>query len=65
MAQRASDPYQVLLKTNKLPMSLVRDGQGKNGVKEHQAKIQVESAPFGDTLYAFRNTFVGISPADA
>lgn len=53
MAQRASDPYQVLLKTNKLPMSLVRDGQGKNGVKEHQAKIQVESAPFGDTLYAF------------
>ncbi|KAI4160438.1 MAG: hypothetical protein LQ342_005762 [Letrouitia transgressa] len=50
MAQRASDPYQVLLKTNKLPMSLVRDGQGKNGVKEHQAKIQVESAPFGDTF---------------
>ncbi|KAL9611475.1 MAG: hypothetical protein Q9167_003873 [Letrouitia subvulpina] len=50
MAQRASDPYHVLLKTNKLPMSLVRDGQGKNGVKEHQAKIQVEGAPFGDTF---------------
>lgn len=50
VAERASDPYQVLLKTNKLPMSLIRDGQGKNGVKEHQAKIAVESAPFGDTF---------------
>lgn len=36
MAERASDPYQVLLKSNKLPMSLVRDGQGKNGIKQHQ-----------------------------
>lgn len=50
MAERASDPYQVLLKTNKLPMSLVRDGQGKNGIKRHQAKIEVESAPFSDTF---------------
>ena len=50
MAERASDPYQVLLKTNKLPMSLVRDVQGKNGLKQHQAKIAVESAPFGDTF---------------
>ena len=25
VAERASDPYQVLLKTNKLPMSLIRD----------------------------------------
>ncbi len=50
MAERASDPYNVLLKTNKLPMSLVRDGQGKNGLKRHQAKIEVESAPFGDTF---------------
>lgn len=50
MAERASDPYQVLLKSNKLPMSLVRDGQGKNGLKQHQAKMQVESAPFGDTF---------------
>ena len=50
MAERASDPYQVLLKTNKLPMSLIRDGQGKNGLKQHQAKIAVESAPFGDTF---------------
>ena len=50
MSERASDPYQVLLKSNKLPMSLVRDGDGVNGIKQHQAKIAVESAPFGDTF---------------
>ena len=51
VAERASDPYQVLLKTNKLPMSLIRDAERtKNGVKQHQAKIAVESAPFGDTF---------------
>ena len=50
MTERAADPYQVLLKTNKLPMSLIRDGQGKNGLKQHQAKIAVESAPYSDTF---------------
>ena len=50
MAERAADPYQVLLKSNKLPMTLIRDGHGKNGLKQHQAKITVESAPFGDTF---------------
>ena len=50
MQERASDPYQILLKSNKLPMSLIRDGEGKNGLKQHQAKMQVESAPFGDTF---------------
>ena len=50
IAERASDPYQVLLKSNKLPMSLVRDAPGKNGLKQHQAKIEVQSAPFGDTF---------------
>ena len=51
VAERASDPYQVLLKTNKLPMSLIRDSENtKNGIKQHQAKIAVESAPFGDTF---------------
>lgn len=50
MAQRASDPYQVLLKTNKIPMSLIRDGAGKNGLKEHQAKVAVEAAPFEATF---------------
>ncbi|KAK5050741.1 GTPase required for pre-60S ribosomal subunit nuclear export and maturation [Exophiala bonariae] len=51
VAERAADPYQVLLKTNKLPMSLIRDTENtKNGVKQHQAKIAVESAPFADTF---------------
>ena len=51
VAERASDPYQVLLKTNKLPMSLIRDQSDTvNGVKQHQAKIAVEAAPFADTF---------------
>jgi nuclear GTP-binding protein len=51
VAERASDPYQVLLKTNKLPMSLIRDAENTtNGVRQHQAKIAVESAPFSDTF---------------
>ena len=50
MQEKASDPYQVLLKSNKLPMSLIRDGDGKNGLKQHQAKLQVETAPFGETF---------------
>lgn len=50
VAERASDPYQVLLKTNKLPMSLIRDGSDVNGLKQHQAKMTVETAPFGDTF---------------
>lgn len=50
MAERASDPYSVLLKSNKLPMTLIRDAETKNGIKQHAAKIQVESRPFGDTF---------------
>ncbi|KAL9618377.1 MAG: hypothetical protein Q9160_006885 [Pyrenula sp. 1 TL-2023] len=50
VAEKASDPYQVLLKTNKLPMSLIRDGETKNGVKQHQAKIAVEITPFAETF---------------
>src|ERR1700733_7670765 len=50
MAERASDPYSVLLKSNKLPMTLIRDGQGKNGIKQHQAKIAVEASPFGEVF---------------
>jgi nuclear GTP-binding protein len=48
MAERTSDPYNVLLKTNKLPMTLIRDGEGKNGLKQHQAKMMVETSPFGE-----------------
>ena len=51
MAERAADPYQVLLKSNKLPLSLIRDpATGKNGLKEHAAKIAVETAPFAQTF---------------
>ncbi|KAL1976658.1 hypothetical protein VTN31DRAFT_2940 [Thermomyces dupontii] len=52
IAERTSDPYQVLLKTNKLPMSLIRDNKegGINGLKQHQAKMTIESAPFSDTF---------------
>ena len=48
--ERASDPYSVLLKGNKLPMTLIRDGTGKNGIKEHQAKMTIEASPFGDVF---------------
>ncbi|KAI5244134.1 nuclear/nucleolar GTP-binding protein [Aureobasidium subglaciale] len=45
------DPYSYLLKQNKLPMSLIKDDETKkNGLKQHQAKIAVETAPFSDTF---------------
>ena len=50
VAERASDPYQVLLKTNKLPMSLIRDNDGVNGLKQHKAKMEIENNPFNDTF---------------
>ena len=50
MQERASDPYQVLLKSNKLPLSLIRDSKGKNGLKQHQAKLNIQSTPFGQTF---------------
>ncbi|KZZ87970.1 nucleolar GTP-binding protein 2 [Ascosphaera apis ARSEF 7405] len=50
VAEKANDPYQVLLKTNKLPMSLINDGSNTNGLKEHKAKVAVEASPFSDTF---------------
>lgn len=50
IAKNQSDPYSYLLKQNKLPLSLIRDDTTKNGVKQHQAKIAVESRPFSDTF---------------
>ena len=50
MAEKASDPYQVLLKSNKLPMSLLREENNVNGLKQHAAKMTVESAPFSDVF---------------
>ncbi|KAF8428173.1 nucleolar GTP-binding protein 2 [Tirmania nivea] len=50
MAAKASDPYQVLLKTNKLPMSLLKEPVGPGGIKQHAAKIHVEAQPFSQTF---------------
>ncbi|KAI5857368.1 nucleolar GTP-binding protein [Durotheca rogersii] len=51
MAEKANDPYQVLLKSNKLPMSLIRDNSDtKNGLKQHKAKMAIESSPFSDAF---------------
>ncbi|KAG8159529.1 hypothetical protein KVR01_010166 [Diaporthe batatas] len=54
IAQKEKDPYTVLLKSNKLPLSLIRDG-GDNrvdGVKQHQAKMTVETSPFAEVFGA-------------
>lgn len=51
VAQQTSDPNSYLLKTNKLPMSLIRDDtERKNGIKQHKAKMLVQTASFGDTF---------------
>ncbi|KAM0418699.1 hypothetical protein ACHAPT_012396 [Fusarium lateritium] len=51
MEEKANDPYQVLLKSNKLPMSLIRDGKDTtNGIKQHKAKMTVETSPFADVF---------------
>ena len=50
VAAQQSDPYSYLMKQNKLPMSLINDGETKNGVKQHEAKMRVEGQPFVDTF---------------
>jgi len=51
VAAQANDPYSYLLKQNKLPMSLIRDDETKkNGIKQHKAKMLVETQGFGDTF---------------
>ncbi|ROT36343.1 nucleolar GTP-binding protein [Sodiomyces alkalinus F11] len=50
MEEKASDPYQVLLRTNKLPLSLIRDKPNVNGIKKHQAKMAIETSPFSETF---------------
>lgn len=49
IAERTSDPYLVLLHSNKLPLSLIRDKEVA-GRKEHQAKSANEIAPFPSIL---------------
>ncbi|KAK4193268.1 putative nucleolar GTP-binding protein [Podospora australis] len=51
VAEKEKDPYSVLLKTNKLPMSLIRDGPAlEDGIKKHQAKMAIEREPFAETF---------------
>lgn len=50
MDEKAKDPYTVLLKSNKLPMTLIRDGKDTNGLKQHKAKMTLETAPFSDVF---------------
>ncbi|KAI1127418.1 nucleolar GTP-binding protein 2 [Nemania abortiva] len=50
MAEKASDPYSVLLKSNKLPMTLISDGSSIPGLKQHQAKMTIETSSFADTF---------------
>jgi len=51
MAEKATDPYQVLLKTNRqLPMTLLKEPKGVNGLKVHPAKMTVESTPFSEVF---------------
>ena len=47
---QAADPTSYLLKQNKLPMSLINEPKNVNGLKQHQAKIAVESQPFSETF---------------
>ncbi|KAK3393566.1 NUC091 domain-containing protein [Podospora didyma] len=47
IAETQNDPYKVLLKSNKLPMSLIRDGPPtEDGIKKHKAKMTIETEPF-------------------
>ncbi|KAI0512959.1 NGP1NT domain-containing protein [Xylaria bambusicola] len=50
MAEKASDPYSVLLKSNKLPMSLLETGSEVPGLKQHQAKMAIETSSYADTF---------------
>ncbi|KAF2436970.1 NGP1NT-domain-containing protein [Tothia fuscella] len=52
VAQQTKDPHSYLLKTNKLPMSLIRDDttEKKNGLRQHKAKMVIDTASFKDTF---------------
>jgi nuclear GTP-binding protein len=52
IAQQTSDPNSFLLKSNKLPMSLIRDDdtKRKNGIRIHKAKMVIEASGFGETF---------------
>lgn len=51
VAEQQSDPHTYLLKSNKLPMSLIRDNSDKkNGITQHKAKMVVETTSYADTF---------------
>lgn len=47
---QASDPSTYLMKRNKLPMSLIETPGQIPGLKQHAAKIAVDSQPFSETF---------------
>jgi len=47
---QSSNPHTYLMKRNKLPMSLIEEKGNINGLKEHAAKIAVDSQPFSETF---------------
>lgn len=50
---QSKDPYSYLLKQNKLPMTLIRDGkehERRDGLVQHRAKIRIETEGFGETF---------------
>jgi nuclear GTP-binding protein len=49
MSEKKADPYSVLLRTNKLPLSLV-ETEKENGVEKHRAKMAIEASPFDTTF---------------
>src|SRR5690606_18895335 len=50
-AEKEKDPDTVPLKSNKLPMSLIRDGPSlEDGLKKHKAKMTIESEPFAEVF---------------
>jgi hypothetical protein len=52
VAQQTKDPHSYLLKTNKLPMSLIRDQpiERKDGLLQHKAKMVIDTASFSSTF---------------
>ncbi|PFH55012.1 hypothetical protein XA68_11081 [Ophiocordyceps unilateralis] len=50
-AANAYNPYKILLKSNRLPLGLIRPGKDHSpGSKQQQAKTKVESFPFAEVF---------------
>ncbi|KAH8899197.1 NGP1NT-domain-containing protein [Thozetella sp. PMI_491] len=50
MAEKDRDPNTVLLKSNKLPLSLIRDGDESRGASKRRTKMTIETSPFAETF---------------